>query len=102
MSGNDDRWTDADHTTEVERPRIDVTHQDLVVQTRLAWQAIQQENRATPFLFRRGSIVRIEHSELGAVIVREVTPDRLRHAIAPLADWYKPATKWRGEGPALP
>src|SRR5262249_40222394 len=70
-------------------PRIDVTYEDLAEQTKLTWEAIERANR-TPFLFRRGPIVRIERTETDSLIVREVTPDRMRHAIATIAVWFKP------------
>src|SRR5205809_350312 len=83
-------------------PRIDVTHHDLVEQTKLAWEAIQQANQSKPFLFRRGTIVRIERTEKDSLVVREVTTDRMRHAIAPLVSWFKPQTGTLLGVPALP
>lgn len=82
--------------------QIDVTFQDLVLQTQLAWKAIAEVNTTEPFLFRRGVISRIEHTERGGLVIREVTPDRMRHAIAPLAYWFRPANRRSPEGPALP
>ena len=36
------------------------------------------------------------------LILREVTLDRMRHEIAPLAEWFKPTTANRVGGPSLP
>src|SRR5262249_54611790 len=83
-------------------PKIDVTYQDLVEQTRLAWKAIQSANDERPFLFRRGTIVRIERTESGLAVIREVTPDRMRHAVAPHALWFRPPSKRSRGGPARP
>ena len=46
-------------------PAIDVTYQNLVHQTDLAWEAIRLETSRKPFLFGRGTIVRIEHDGKG-------------------------------------
>jgi phage/plasmid primase-like uncharacterized protein len=80
---------------------IDVTFQHLVGQTKLAWKALLEANK-TPFLFRRGTIVRIERTEAGALIAREVTPDRMRYALARAAYWYKPAEGKKPERHAFP
>ena len=68
---------------------IDAGDGDLARVASLAWKAILGANEP-PVLYRRGSIPAwIEADDVGAVVVREVTLDRMRFRLARIADWYR-------------
>jgi primase-like protein len=71
------------------RPSINAGIQDLSVVTDKAWDALCHANDP-PRLFLFGGLpIRIDNDENGAPVVRELTPDRLRHEIARAAKWFK-------------
>jgi hypothetical protein len=75
--------------TNESRPEINAGIQDLPVVTRQAWDALCRAN-VPPWLFRFGGLlIRIDKDENGAPVVKELTPDRLRHEIARAAKWVK-------------
>lgn len=83
-------------------PDIDAGDRDLARSTAAAWTAIQQGNDP-PFLFRHGDIIsRVEVTDTGALVLRPVTPDTMRHVLARVARWFTAAKKTQGQVDALP
>jgi putative DNA primase/helicase len=70
---------------------------DLAEITRQAWAAIDAAN-SPPFLFSFGSLpVRLERDDSGALVTRVLTLDRMRYALARVAEFMEPK---RGRGAA--
>jgi len=68
-------------------PRINAGDLDLPRASEAAWGALLAANEP-PFIFRYGGLpARIEAADDGTPIVRLVTQDRLRHALARIARW---------------
>lgn len=86
-------------------PAINAGVQDLPVIAEEAWAALLDANEP-PSIFRYGGLPsRIETGDDGAPIVKALTPDRLRHVLARVADWYILRRARSGEmirRPALP
>lgn len=70
-------------------PRIRADLQDLRLVSEQAIEALKQANDKDPYLFLRGGPVRIEPDDKGEMITRELTPHRLRHELARVAQWYR-------------
>jgi len=70
------------------KPRIiDVRLMDLKVLSGLGWDAVEETNKP-PLLFRHGGVPsRLERNDEGVPILRQLTPDRLRHEVARRAVW---------------
>jgi hypothetical protein len=70
-------------------PEIDANELDLRIITRQAWEAVKLANGREPFLYRHGGIAsRIEPDDQGRPVLRELTPDRVRHELARAAEFY--------------
>jgi hypothetical protein len=70
--------------------------------TGFAWDALIAGNDP-PEIFRRGSLAaRIEKDDVGSLIMRNLNLDRMRHRLARVAEWYRPANTDRPERPAMP
>ncbi len=82
------------------RPAINAGIQDLRIVTRQAWDALVRANEPTRMFLFGGLPIRIDKDENGAPVVRELTPDRMRHEIARAAKWFKENTS--GEIDAKP
>ena len=68
---------------------IDVRLVDLKVLSGLGWAAVEETNKP-PLLFRHGGVPsRLERNDEGIPILRQLTPDRLRHEVARRAVWCK-------------
>jgi len=67
--------------TNPEPPPIDASDADLDRATRAAWAALIGANRPA-YMFRHGTLARIERGESGAPILRELTLERLRYELA--------------------
>jgi len=76
-------------------PAIDARNEDLAVATCQAWKALQEANRRRPQLFRHGEIVRIELGDQGVPVLREMTVDRMRHALARCARYFRLSSSTR-------
>lgn len=71
-------------------PSIQVNDHHLPTLSSQAWQAIHKSNGGEPSLFRWGnSICRVELSDHGTPILRNLSVDRARHALSRIANWYK-------------
>jgi len=68
-------------TEERQQVIIDVGVRDLNRLTRQAWQALANANNPPRLFVRGGSCVRIESRPDGAVVVAELTRDRMQHAL---------------------
>jgi len=68
-------------TEERQQVIIDVGVRDLNRLTRQAWQALADANNPPRLFVRGGSCVRIESRPDGAVVVAELTRDRMQHAL---------------------
>lgn len=69
------------------RPILYASCQDLAEITNDCWQAIIDANSPVRF-FRHGGVpTRMERDDRGTVVVRVMTPERLRHELAGLATW---------------
>ncbi len=80
------------------RPPIEADDGDLARVSERTWKVLQAANEP-PFLFRVGDVPsRIQKSHGAPVLVRPLTPDRMRFHLARLADWRCE----RGEKPARP
>lgn len=70
-----------------DRPTINAGIQDLSLITKQSWDAIEQANQP-PSLFRFGGLPsRLECNEEEAVMLKELTIDRLRHELARAVRW---------------
>ena len=75
------------------RPRLDASDHDLRKMKDQAWIHIVEANRARPWLFRFGGVpMRADKDEDGQTVLRQLTPERLRHESARATDWYRPST----------
>src|SRR5205807_6204789 len=81
-----------------ERPTI-LLSGDLAQVSREAWAALNAAN-SPPFLFSFGSLpVRLERDDSGALVTRVLTLDRMRYALARVAEFIEPKKK-KGRGAA--
>jgi len=93
---NDPAGPSETHTPS-DQPRIDAGVHDLRVITHQAWQALTRANGEDVRLLRHGGIpVRVESDDHGKPVLRELTPDRVRHELARAAEFYA-VTKTGGE-----
>lgn len=83
-------------------PRIDADNQCLPAVTEQALNALQEGNDP-PRLFRYGSLPsRIETDDQGAPLIRPLTEDRMRYALARAAHWYCWDPELEAERDAMP
>ena len=83
------------------RPKINAGQQDLSAVSAEGWQALQQANRKTPYLFLYGGVpVRVVPQGADDVSLDPLSVDSLRHHLAREADWYKNTSN--GPTPAMP
>lgn len=69
-------------------PEIDVTIGDLRKLSDLAWAAIAIKNHPE-HLFRYGGVpARVERDDSGAMVIRDLTNDRMRYELARSAQWH--------------
>ncbi|MCZ6623585.1 MAG: hypothetical protein O7B35_05055 [Deltaproteobacteria bacterium] len=77
---------------ELKLPHINATNRELQQITEEAWSALEKSN-SPPHLFRFGDMLcRLEHSDNGEPVARQLTPDRLRYESARSAKWYEKIT----------
>lgn len=70
-------------------PEIYADEQDLRIITGEAWDALAAVNDAEPFMFRQGgALVRVETTEGGKPIFRELSLPVIRHELARAAVWW--------------
>ncbi len=69
-------------------PRIDAGNHDIPAVAAQAWPALCAVNEP-PSLFRHAGGVSRREMEDGRVVMRPLTPDRLRHELGRVADWFK-------------
>jgi hypothetical protein len=70
---------------------------DLVTMTRAAWEALTVANDPA-VMFRRGSVPsRLEAADDGAPLIRPLTPERTRYALARCARWESTERTRKGE-----
>jgi len=82
-------------------PLIDAADNKLSRVSKKAWEAIKAANEP-PRLFSYGDVPsRLERNDNGALVVRQLTQDRLRYETARAAEWYVVGDKG-GEKPAKP
>ena len=81
-------------------PDLDAGNLDLPAITAAALAALERSNDP-PTLFRFGGMpVRLERDEFDAPVVRPLTEDRLRHALARAGNWF--VSRSKGPQAALP
>ncbi|MHB9038632.1 MAG: toprim domain-containing protein [Armatimonadota bacterium] len=78
-----DAWLDADNV----HPIIHADCQDLRSVTAQCWEAIARANNPPRFFRYIGIPSRLEKDDDGLLIPRELTPDRMRHELARVANW---------------
>ncbi len=66
---------------------INAADQDLDRATRAAWDALMEANNPT-YMFRHGTLARIEQDENGTPVIRELNLDRVRYELARCARYY--------------
>ncbi len=71
----------------VEPPAINAADQDLDRATRAAWEALACANFPA-YMFRHGTLVRLEFDESGAPVLRELTLERVRYELARGARYF--------------
>lgn len=70
-------------------PEIYADEQDLRVVTGEAWSALVEANTGEPFMFRQGgALVRVEVTDDGKPIFRELSTSVIRHEMARAAVWW--------------
>ena len=72
------------------RPAIDASNRDLERVTAQAWEALLQANQPPHYFLHGNRPVRVASDDSGARVCQELTPDRLRHALARVASWFTP------------
>ncbi|MDA2931442.1 hypothetical protein MYX84_16105, partial [Acidobacteria bacterium AH-259-O06] len=71
------------------RPEIDAGNQDLSEVTGESWAALQEFN-SPEYLFRYGdSPARLEHNDVGALVVNNLSRDMLRNEVDRAAKWVR-------------
>lgn len=79
-------------------PTICADCQDLRIVTAQSWEAICRANDPPRYFRYTGIPSRLEKDDEGVLVPRELTPDRLRHEMARVANWVQ----GREEEPAKP
>ena len=72
-----------------EKPRINAGVRDLEAVSKEAWNAIVATNNPPYMFLHAGRPVRLEHDRKGHLVLRELTPERLRHEADRAAVWYR-------------
>ncbi len=72
---------------ELDVPMIETDDQDLPRLAAAAWAALEAANKPPQFFRWAGNLARIERDDNGGPVGRPLTPDRLRHHLARVADW---------------
>jgi hypothetical protein len=70
-------------------PAIDAGDEDLPRVAAAAWSALLEANTPAVIFRHGGWPAWIEHDDDGVPVIRPLTPDRLRHRLARVADWYR-------------
>jgi hypothetical protein len=83
---------------EIDLPRIWAGNQELPVVTKQAWIAVKDANDPEKYFSYLGRVTRLSNGE-----IQELTPDRFRHELARLAEWfYYDRKEPKKENPAMP
>ncbi len=98
ISGNVD--TETGEVLDDPRPGIDAGNLSLPDVTAQAWAALVDNNDPAHLFRYAGQVVRLELDEDSRLVVRALSPERLRHELARAARWY--TIKRSAEVDALP
>jgi putative DNA primase/helicase len=81
-------------------PTINTGIGDIAELAELAWKALIKANDPPIVLSHANALVRIEHRDAGASLIRELDHDRLRFRLARCANWTRPGL--HGPTPTAP